>query len=641
MQANETLKFKEIHVQQDFFEQIINGFKTNEQETVDFSKAKMPSKIPMKQSMFFQKNTLPILIRVFNKNSFMDKLIIFFDQQRRKQTQGKELQDYLSKWGLIRFVKKQKEQELQDQQEIQEDQQSRKNILSTMVKAGKTYRKVKSIILTIQGAAAMWSSIRNKIDSGFGRTDFSNQYARESEFSEILQSVSNKQSEIVLTLQKSVAIGYNELQETFYNKLSVGWWRFLYWLGQLILLPDTDSVVDMVAWGLSVAAGVFSAGAGFLAGQLIRVGGTIGKIIIKFANIASKLSKFTKSTKALKIGNTMGKAATITNKARNVLVLGSILGGLGSALYTGIDLYHTDENDVKQMKKIYAQKSQNWRQKAHKAIGKKLIEPLQNFKGDLDFVQQMLDQVKGDLQRSISHLGGGGGAFKFFQKSNSTQVKIVEKITNKPKEPQKDISMSRMEKTLNSLAKRINKWQELFSNTVNSIEVKSKYQLNPQRLPGENQIKSIIDNLYNKFVSPHKDKGKYDTSWHVSNGEYYTKFGRRERNRDIDMETWVDEPLWIYESGQLARARFNWRWGFNYFNFYYPSIDEVKERLDMRDGFMDVITSTDIQEIIKLQAKNISNEKLIFDAQKNTKQICQKIVNTLQIKFGKVKPQKK
>ena len=640
MQANETVKLKEIHVQQDFFEQIINGFKSHEQETVDFSKAKMPSKMPMVQSMFFQKNTLPILIRVFNKNSFMDKLIIFFDQQRRKQTQGKELQDYLAKWSLIRSVKKQQEQELQEQ-EIQEDQESRKNILSTLVKAGKTYRKVKSIIRTIQGAAAMWASIRNTMDSQFGRTDFSNQYERASAFSDILQAVSNKQGEIVLTLQKAVAIGYYELQESFYQKLSVGWWRFLYWLGQLILLPDTDSIVDMVAWGLSVAAGIFSMGSGFLAGQLIRVGGTIGKIIVKFASIAGRLFKFTKSTKALSIGNAMGKAATYTNRARNVLVLGSALCGLGKAIYTGIDLYHTDEDDVKQMQEKYTQKSQKWREKAHKAIGKKLIEPLQKFKGDLDFVQQMLEQVKGDLQRSISHLGGGGGAFKFFQKSNSTQVKVVEKITNKPKEPQKDISMSRMDKTLTALAKRINTLQSLFSKTINSIEVKSKYQINSQNFIGEKEIKSIIDKLYKKFVEPHKDKSKYDTSWHVGNGGYYTKFGRRERNRDIDMSTWVDKPLWIYESGQLARARFDWGWGFNYFNFYYPSISKVKERLDIRDGFMDVITATDIQIITKTQAKIISNEKLIYDAQKNTKQICQKIVKTLQVKFGKVKPQKK
>ena len=51
--------------------------------------------------------------------------------------------------------------------------------------------------------------------------------------------------------------------------------------------------------------------------------------------------------KVAKAASALGTAAKWTNRARTLVVVGNGLWGFGKTLYTGIDLYNTDEDDVK------------------------------------------------------------------------------------------------------------------------------------------------------------------------------------------------------------------------------------------------------------------------------------------------------
>ena len=252
--------------------------------------------------------------------------------------------------------------------------------------------------------------------------------------SQLDRKLHDTQDPLVLALQKVIYPVYYQFNKSIEQKLQVESWRFWWWLVKTIFLPDWSDPVDVAVWLVSVAAGVFSLGAGFLAGIAVRVGGVIGKLV-KIINGIAKLLKTIGGGKKLLAGiNKFRGVWQVGSKMTFAIKASAMISGWSSGIYstfkgistvyTGFDLYYTDQEDVKEIKASYTEKSLKWRDKTMSSLNNRL----KGIGQDLEFIQESMKKLQQDARQGLIIAMGTGGFLRLLQKRFETGIKLHIKI---------------------------------------------------------------------------------------------------------------------------------------------------------------------------------------------------------------------
>ena len=251
---------------------------------------------------------------------------------------------------------------------------------------------------------------------------------------EMYGKLHSTQDPLILALQKVIYPVYYQFNKAIEQKLQVDGWRFWWWLVKTIFLPDWSDPIDVAVWLVSVAAGVFSLGAGFLAGVAVRVGGVIGKLV-KIVSGISKLLKTISGGKNLLAGiNKFRGVWQVGSKMTFAIKASAMISGWSSGIYstfkgistvyTGFDLYYTDQEDVKEIKASYTEKSLKWRDKTMSSLNNRL----KGIGQDLEFIQESMKKLQQDARQGLIISMGTGGFLRLLQKRFETAIKLHVKI---------------------------------------------------------------------------------------------------------------------------------------------------------------------------------------------------------------------
>lgn len=458
-----------------------------------------------KQSQFFRRKSLPLILVAQQKVGFLKNVVSFFDQKSEKED---PFNFFVKSFNTYRNIEAQKEQQIQQVQELQQDEGSKKSIFSKIKKLGNTYRKIKSSITFVKTAMQFGRNVKNA-SGKLKHVNIENDYQKQSLYGQILDQVYNTQELVVSSFQKAIIPPMQMLnqmvgdQATKINDTlsSVGFWAkliggFFWWLIKTIFIPQ--DALDAVIMGVSLVAGAFSMGAGFLAGTVVRVGGTLRKIIMAFkaihriakpltSPIVKGVSKYkgvwnagSKSMSAIK-----GSAWLSRRAANTKLVMG--LTNVAKGMYIGFDIYDTDQEDVKMFYEEYGKKSQKWKEKTYKTLQKKVFKPLQDGLEEVQFVSMLLGEVNNDMRNTLAKavnndsgiLGNYGRAYntKFIINQDiQNSDEVVGKIKTKDGIQQitkKDTSLKLIDRVSTVFVSAFQKLQNDFVNCVNNQNVKS------------------------------------------------------------------------------------------------------------------------------------------------------------------------
>ena len=484
--------------------------------------------MPSKQSQFFRRKSLPLVLVAQQKVGFLKNVVSFFDQKSEKED---PFNFFIKSFNTYRNIEAQKEQQIQQVQELQQDEGSKKSIFSKIKKLGNTYRKIKSSITFVKTAIQFGRNVKNA-SGKLKHVNIENDYQKQSLYSQILDQVYNTQELVVSSFQKAIIPPMQMLnqmvgdQATKINDTvsSVGFWAkliggFFWWLIKTMFIPQ--DALDAVIMGVSLVAGAFSMGAGFLAGTVVRVGGILRKIIMAFkaihriakpltSPIVKGVSKYkgiwnagSKSTAAIR-----GSAWLSRRAANTKLVMG--LTNVAKGMYIGFDIYDTDQEDVKMFYEEYGKKSQKWKEKTYKTLQKKVLKPLQDGLEEVQFVSTLLGEVNNDMRNTLAKaansdsgiLGNYGRTYntKFIINQDiQNPDEVVGKIKSKDGIQQitkKDTSLKLIDRVSTAFVSAFQKLQNDFVNCVNSQNVKSY----------KDKKTEISDGYYSMYSKPSVSK---------------------------------------------------------------------------------------------------------------------------------------
>ena len=484
-------KYKEIHVQQDFFQEIISGF-SHSQQKVD-KKAKLPNVMPAKQSYFFRTKTLPLIMKSVQKQGLLkDWFQLTFDRiQKEKQNtiKGQFLQ-------AIQNIQK-KQQQIQQQFNFQ-DQDKKQGALTKLKTAWKIYTKVKKILYAIKKGKMLGTQIYTTIKDKLG--DVSSQ----TNYSEIEiktnAMIYDKEQQIIHSLQTSVYPIIFELNQMIDSKLRTIMSDFFQWFLQKALLPNWDDKVDVVIWGLSLIAAYYTRGKSLGPSVVMR----IGRMLMGFWTTRSVLRAVKKSIDDDDYDTAMVKAAGAKFKW---LKYGYQVVDRGAKIIpAALDFYNFEENDVKTMEAGYRQRTKKWGKKAETA----LINQLEPLKDNAKWIEEVVNQATVDIDYGIRNLTENRGAMKGISHYYRTRIVVHDdEIIVKYKSSKNIYTLKEIKKILGNVGKRINKklhepfikkTNEIRNRKISIINYSTIKQIFNKKLRVQSYLKLFDSEVSSKFI---------------------------------------------------------------------------------------------------------------------------------------------
>lgn len=364
---------KLIHVHQDFYQVILNGFGESK---VQQSKSVT---IPANQKTFIQKRSLPNVLKYVQNSKILQKFyngIIF----------GKR-QDFLSKirngFADIWFGGKNE----QDQDENEVSQVEQRQALFTfdkLNKAAKNYRRIKFLI-------GMGVRIKNFFNDDDGQLhityeQYTNKVILDKKLATFYAQMSirseNMRPIIEAILGSTILQLKVKLNEKVQKVVSAFWW----WMVKNILLPDWQDPIDVLCWALSVVGTVLSFGSGAglaFAGRMVKVAKWVERIssAIKKMKGLSGLKNFAKY---------MSKGGRLMKKG-------------------GVKLGRLSKDGKKLGSKIIGYRNRVLGDKWYKRLGKKIayksIKGVDTVIDVLSISDQQAAQMRSDITNATSKWG--------------------------------------------------------------------------------------------------------------------------------------------------------------------------------------------------------------------------------------------
>ena len=408
-----------LRVKEDFFDELINGLSTaEERQTVDADKTK--TYLSSKQRSYFYKKTLPIILAAQRKQQFLLQFFQKIYQNHKKKTQ----QEYFFKAVLGYKLFK-----LYDDQWSELEQKREAGTLGKLLALGRAYRRIKTAMKFRQ----MVKQVRQKVNIVFQKYRYMDAQTQGSKIERMLyQDLQDLQQPLISGLQKVLYPIYHQVYKMIDQKLTVTKQFWMYILKTIFWFDEDDPLdiaLTLASYGLMIVE-ILSAIAGFITGGAswfatagagaahIAVIGTklakVGLTATKFLRTAVKLRRMTKTI------NNFRRATSAIRKSKRTQ---AALIGLKGAIYTymGLDLYFVDTDDILEMNRGYLESS---KRKYRESLGN-LTTRLRNIGQGLQFVDEVFDDINGEIHMSMLHgMSGGGIIIKRFQKLYDTVIHV-------------------------------------------------------------------------------------------------------------------------------------------------------------------------------------------------------------------------
>ena len=137
MNKKDTITLKEIHVNQQFYQQLINGF--NQEISQEEKKGKQPLIMPSKQASYYKRRVLPIIMKQVQKGQLIQKYYTDIYQNRKKTCLQSLRQGFVECFAFLQT----RQEQIQEELDIKQKDSS--NMLSKIIKIGRWYRTIKKI----------------------------------------------------------------------------------------------------------------------------------------------------------------------------------------------------------------------------------------------------------------------------------------------------------------------------------------------------------------------------------------------------------------------------------------------------------------------------------------------------------------
>ena len=371
------------------------------------------------QKSFIKYKSLPLILKALEQQKLLQK---FFQDLRanfikeREQEKGKFAQ------VMVRV------EQIKEQNQIQKEK-DKGGILKKLITVGKAYQRVRRVLFLLHVVRDFRDQMRAKFQD-INRTGNPEQMQNE-----IYRRLDESQEEIKDTMEGVMFPIYFQMSRMIDEKLNVNGYsimgRFFWFIIKRIFLPDWEDPIDVGLWILSIVAGAFSGGLGFLAGAAVRVAGVIRKLnkvfkVIKglkalpvFRGIATGVSRYRgllrgeRAVRATRVATVAGIISQSSHQLRRTM-------GLLKGFYTGIDLYNVDEDDVREMTQYYKERTDSWGNKAIESMTGKL----ERFGEDISLVTNIFREAGQDFRKSMVLTLSSSGFIKVLSKKYNTAFKI-------------------------------------------------------------------------------------------------------------------------------------------------------------------------------------------------------------------------
>lgn len=494
-----------LSVRQDFYDELINGLST-QQERQARENDKSRVILDSKQRTFFFKRTLPIILAAQRKQGLLERY--FYDLQKKHVE--KKRNELLSSFLILSIVGR----IFKDDQQVGSQQQER-STLGKIRQVYGAYSSIKRVSSIVKGARELREKIRTET-LRYKNIDVEHQgYQLQSR---MYQHLHELQYDLESGVQTAMTPIYREMYYWVDNNVSIGatMARLFWWIIRQVFFFDPNDVVSIIAWVVSLVATLYTGPAVWIL-RLAKVANAL-----KFINVAKKIKRnafvLRSVLRPLAKSRTFGYLRNAT-RAR-------LWYNIAQGVYTGIDLYHTDADDVEMMKTAYRTKLTPVRDRT---VGR-LAPRLRKIGQDTSFVQNAIHQVNEDLRNSIIfQFSGSSVALKRLSRKYNTLLKIngvtTEKITSGSQVWEKGTDVWKfMMDILTNVSLRIRKESRLLKNLVERHSLNAKKKIFEGISITKGDYYTIID-VHGKYKLLFGVSGRVRVDGDQLNNPDYLSFG--------------------------------------------------------------------------------------------------------------------
>ncbi len=428
----DVIKPKFFHVQEEFYEQLINGFREDAKQQAAKAKS-MPVKMVSKHATYFKRTTMPLIMKSIQRQKLLEDFYVEAAQQRKKSV----IEELRGK-----FLKGQQEvQQVQQEIQVQQKKAERRGFLGKMLKIAKYYDNVMTIISIYKKSRerATKTEVFLGLDKKYDWLQ-NPQYKRQLQ-KKIYAAVNDQSGLMVSTMTNVMTPVMGGMFDMIDQKVGGLWRSMLMMIVEKFLLPDWDDPIDVALWavqmGLTALSFVLTAtGIGAPAGAAIGAtvwAARLAKVMKIFKSIKGMSTVFKQGRRVRRIGRAWARGSRVGRATVRLSQWGR--GGLVNGLArirtlrrqyksymngTYDILFGITTNDVAQMRRGYETKSRAWGEQVQKIVGRKL----EGVASDVSFIQQRLADAGAKLVQGIRTLHATGGIYKPLEKIYGTTLTL-------------------------------------------------------------------------------------------------------------------------------------------------------------------------------------------------------------------------
>lgn len=516
--------------------------------------------MPVKQSTFFHKKTLPLIMKVVEGKHLLNKWLQLWMDQYGFSKQKSLKKDFLSAYNQVKKL---------NNDEIQQiDQTQKPNVLQRLVKLGSSYRKIKSMIQTTETLFKFYSDVKNTVQKHADK-NYSNEYNDQVLIDDINYNVETSVSGTVLAFQKAIAVpiyNFNKMLEEKIRPLVANFWGEVV---DSILLPNWQDPVDVTAWVMSlvITAGgvIFTGGLGSSVG-LIAFAKRLAARTLQFLVLLNMRKSFIKDAingiseqNSVKTAFGVGGLMSSLSGNKKIKIAYSLLN-LAKNAWIFADLYHINDEEREELFQKYQTESMVWGEKVIKGLRTKFSE----IQGQLNFVNQTYSQMVNDFSSGMNSLIRQGGAVGNLSKVYNSKLVIKDDqiIFGEVKDgiKTKKITLKYIKNVLFGVSKKINAYLlKPFIKKISSIDKNINFELDKKN----NKITSFFDTFdkkldekWNDIIGKLKSKGFYDVVFDSNKYNSKTKSAK-----DFSQKQKKDEAIgeFLRNSGYSEEQINSWK----------------------------------------------------------------------------------
>lgn len=420
----DAIKPKFFHVQEEFYEQLINGFREDAKQQAAKAKS-MPVKMVSKQATYFKRTTMPLIMKSIQRQKLLEDFYVEAAQQRKKSV----IEELRGK-----FLKGQQEvQQVQQEIQVQEKKAERRGFLGKMLKIARNYDRVMTAISIYKRSREQ--ATKTEVFLGLDKkySWLQNPEYRKQMQKKMYAAVNDEGGLLTSTMTNVMTPIMGGMFQMIDQKIGGLWRSMLMMIVEKFLLPDWDDPIDVALWavqmGLTALSFVLTAtGIGAPAGAAIGAtvwAARLAKVMKIFKSIKGMSTVFKQGRRVRRIGRAwargsrLGRATVrLSQWGRSGLIDGfarirTLRRQYKSYMNGTYDIiFGIAKGDVQQMRDGYRAKTSRWGEDVLRSVGSKL----NGVASDVSFIQERIRDAGSKLVQGIRSLHASGGIYKPLEK---------------------------------------------------------------------------------------------------------------------------------------------------------------------------------------------------------------------------------